>query len=93
MGTLCSAGATYSRLIPVVDTDKCTQCYKCEKECLTGIPIVAYANNNKGLVTNSECIVCGKCAEVCKFDAVKLKFIWNRRKYKNSVKSPVAGEV
>ena len=32
MGTLCAAGATYSRLIPVVDINKCTQCSKCEKE-------------------------------------------------------------
>jgi len=90
MGTLCAAGATYSRLIPVVDANKCTQCYKCETECLTAIQIVDYVNNNKGLVTNSECILCGKCLDVCKFDAIKLKFIWDRGKYKDSLKSPVA---
>jgi ferredoxin-type protein NapH len=92
MGALCSAGATYSRLIPVVDTNKCTQCHKCEKECLTGIQIIDYVNNNQGLVTNSECILCGKCLEVCKFDAIKLRFIWDRKKYRNSIKSPVANK-
>jgi ferredoxin-type protein NapH len=93
MGTLCAAGATYSRLMPVVDSNNCTQCYKCEKECLIGIQIVDYVNNNKGLVTNSECILCGKCIEVCRFDAIELKFIWNRRKYKDSIESPVANSV
>ncbi len=82
MGVMCSAGAKYSRLLSVVDTDRCTQCRKCEKECLVGIPIVDYVKNNKGLITNSECILCGKCAAVCKFDAIKLKFVWNRKKYK-----------
>lgn len=89
MGALCSVGATYSRLIPVVDTNKCTLCKKCDKECLTGIEIVNYINNNKGLVTNSECILCGKCVEVCKADAIKLKFIWNRKKYKDLTQTTV----
>ena len=85
MGTLCSAGASYSRLIPVVDISKCTLCGKCEKNCLVRIPITDYIKNNKGLVTNSECILCGKCIESCKFDAIKLKFVWNRKKYKQSI--------
>ena len=85
MGTLCSAGATYSRLIPVVDTSKCTLCGKCEENCLVRIPITDYIKNNKGLVTNSECILCGKCVESCKFDAIKLKFVWNRKKQKQSI--------
>ncbi len=93
MGTLCAVGANYSRLIPVVEPDKCTQCHKCENECLVRIPIVDYVKDNKGLVTNSECILCGKCVEVCRFDAVKLKFVWNRKKYKTRLESPVANKV
>jgi len=81
MGTLCAAGANYSRLIPVVDTEKCTMCGKCEQDCLLRIPMVDYIKNNKGLITNSECILCGKCIESCKVDAISLKFIWNRKKY------------
>lgn len=85
MGALCSAGANYSRLIPVVDIEKCTLCNKCENECLLGIPMMDYVKNNQGLITNSECILCGKCIEVCKQDAISLKFVWNRAKYKKSI--------
>jgi len=81
MGALCSAGASWSRLIPVVDINKCTSCGKCEKECLVRIPITDYIKNGNGLVTNSECIICGKCSEVCKADAIKFKFVWRRKRY------------
>ena len=81
MGVLCSAGAKYSRLIPVADTKSCTLCGKCEKECIVGIPIVDYIKNNNGLITNSECINCGKCVEACRTDTMKLKFVWNRKNY------------
>lgn len=81
MGTLCAAGANFSRLIPVVDTNKCTMCGKCEQDCILRIPMVDYIKNNKGLITNSECVLCGKCIDSCKADAVSLKFIWNRKKY------------
>ncbi|MBN1250668.1 MAG: 4Fe-4S binding protein [Bacteroidales bacterium] len=90
MGTLCSAGANYSRLIPVVDINKCTLCGKCEKDCLVRIPIIDYINNNNGLITNSECILCGKCVELCKFDAIKIKFIWNRNKYKQLITETIS---
>lgn len=79
MGTLCAAGANYSRLIPVVDKDKCNLCGRCEKVCLVRLPIVDYIKNNQGLVTNSECILCGKCIDECSKDAIKLKFVWNRK--------------
>ncbi len=85
MGALCALGASYSRLIPVVNLNECTQCRKCENVCLTGIRIVDYIQNNKGLVTNSECILCGKCVHICKYDAIKLKFVWNREKMKNKI--------
>ena len=82
MGTLCSAGANYSRLIPVADTSKCTLCGRCERDCLVRLPMLDYIKNNKGLITNSECILCGKCIEVCEANAIVLKFVWNRKKYK-----------
>ncbi len=82
MGVLCSAGARHSRLLPVVDTDKCTRCHKCEQECLLRIPIVEYVKENKGLITNSECVLCGKCTDACKTDAVKIRFVWNRNRLK-----------
>lgn len=84
MGSLCSAGAHYSRLLPVVDTKKCTLCGACERACLVRLPMVNYIKNNKGLITNSECIMCGKCIEVCEQNAIKFKFVWDRKNYKNN---------
>lgn len=92
MGGLCAAGATYSRLIPVVDTDKCNFCGKCDRDCLVKIPITQYAARNNGLVTNSECLICGKCIESCHRKAVSIKFIWNRKKHrKNQLASKTNG--
>jgi len=81
MGAMCAAGASYSRLIPVVDKSKCNNCGKCEVDCLVRIPIKDYIANNRGLVTSSECLVCGKCVESCNKKALKIKFVWNRKKY------------
>lgn len=91
MGALCAAGATYSRLIPVVDKTKCNNCGKCEADCLVRIPIKDYIANNQGLITNSECLVCGKCVESCNKKAVKIKFVWNRKDYihKSKLKSTI----
>lgn len=87
MGAICSAGATYSRLLPVIDTEKCTQCGRCNDVCLTAIPITDYIESKHGLVTNSECVICGKCVQVCKQNAIKLQFVWNRKKYVQQIKS------
>ena len=81
MGALCASGASYSRLLPVVDTEKCNMCGKCEIDCLVRIPIKDYIEDNHGLVSNSECLICGKCVEVCKPKAMKIKFVWNRKNY------------
>ncbi len=81
MGALCASGASYSRLIPVVDKSNCNSCGKCEEECLVRVPIKEYIANNKGLVTNSECLLCGKCVESCRRNAIKIKFVWNRKNY------------
>ncbi|WP_160150024.1 4Fe-4S binding protein [Parabacteroides sp. Marseille-P3160] len=81
VGFLCSLTARYSRLLPVVDTNKCIHCGHCENECLTGIPITEYIKNNSGLVTNPECVMCGKCSSVCKSYAIEYKFVWNRKRY------------
>ena len=81
MGALCAPGASISRLIPVIESEKCNLCGKCETDCLVRIPIRDYVTNNNGLVTNSECLICGKCIESCRPKALKLKFIWNRKRY------------
>jgi len=81
MGAICAGGASFSRLLPVIDPQKCNLCAKCEKDCLVRIPMVDYVKENHGLVTSSECIICGKCIESCNRDAIKIKFVWNRRSY------------
>ena len=81
IGSLCAMGAKYSRLIPVVNINNCNNCGLCEKECLVKIPILDYIKSNNGLVTNSECLNCGKCVNVCKHNAITIKFIWNRKKF------------
>ena len=81
MGALCASGSSVSRLIPVVDPQKCSLCGRCEIDCLVRIPIKEYVINNSGLVTNSECLVCGKCVESCKSKAMRIKFVWNRKRY------------
>jgi len=81
MGSMCAIGASYSRLLPVIDSNKCIHCKKCEDVCLVNIPITDYLTSNKGLVTNSECLLCGKCTEICRKNAMSIKFVWNRRDY------------
>lgn len=81
MGAICATGASYSRLIPVVDKSICNSCGKCEEECLVRIPIKDYIANKNGLVTSSECLLCGKCVQSCKRNALKIKFVWNRKGY------------
>jgi len=81
MGALCAAGSTYSRLLPVIDVSKCTQCKQCEKVCLVNIPMTEYIEKTGGLVKHSECILCGKCVDACKVDALAIKMVWNRKKF------------
>jgi ferredoxin-type protein NapH len=87
MGAICSTGASFSRLIPVVDTIKCNNCRKYDQECLVKIPIHDYILKHEGLVTNSECLICGKCVDVCSKKAISMRFIWNREKYISSESS------
>jgi len=87
MGSLSAIGSTWSRLLPVIDVDQCNGCKKCETVCLVDIPIVDYVDRKDGLVTNSECTLCGRCVDVCNKDAMSVRFVWNRKKYMEGVRS------
>lgn len=81
IGSLCAVGASYSRVIPVVDKKKCNSCKRCEGVCPVRIPITTYIDAKCGLVTNSECLVCGKCVDECKSNAITLNFVWSRKRH------------
>lgn len=81
MGSFTATGSTWSRLIPVIDTGACNQCTRCESVCLVNLPLTDYTGKRKGLVTSSECILCGRCVDICKREAIKIRFVWNRKKH------------
>ncbi len=86
MGSLSAIGSTYSRLLPVIDVNQCNLCLKCETVCLVNIPITEYVKSGNGLVTNSECLLCGKYVDACNKNALSIKFVWNRKKYCQNLK-------
>lgn len=84
MGSLSAVGAKYSRLLPLIDTNKCTLCRICETVCPVDIPIIDYVVSDNGLVTSAECLLCGKCTDICNKNAIPIKFVWNRKNHKQS---------
>ena len=81
MGSLSAIGATWSRLLPVIDINECNSCKKCESVCLVNIPMVNYLERKGGLVTNSECTLCGRTVDGCNKDALSIRFVWNRKEF------------
>lgn len=91
MGSFTAIGSTWSRLLPVIDTKACSQCGRCESVCLVNLPLMEYAQGRNGLVTSSECILCGKCVDACHKQAIKISFVWNRKKYRLQHPQPTTG--
>jgi len=85
IGSMCALGSRYSRLLPVVDTIKCNNCMKCESVCLVNIPITNYLLTRNGLVTDAECLLCGRCADACSKKAISVKFVWNRSNHEQLI--------
>jgi polyferredoxin len=57
----------------LVKTDSpCINCHRCTKDCLMGLDVEKMLASNK--MENSECILCGNCADVCRKKCIKLKF-------------------
>jgi ferredoxin-type protein NapH len=50
----------------------CVNCHRCTTNCLMGLDVEDMIMNQK--MENSECILCGNCADVCRKDCIKLKF-------------------
>ena len=86
MGSFTAIGSTWSRLIPVINTERCNHCGRCESVCLANIPLREYIDKRKGLVTSSECILCGRCVDACNKEAIRIRFVWNRKRHREQVK-------
>ena len=50
----------------------CISCKRCTNNCLMGLDVENMLKSNK--LRNSECILCGTCADVCRKECIKLKF-------------------
>ncbi len=65
----CPAGKCAALVRYEVDPDKCVGCTACARNCpvncIDGKPKAAH------VIDQSRCIKCGRCFEVCRFDAVK----------------------
>jgi len=60
----------YGRL-QIVSNDKCITCTQCSKYCQVGIDVMAFAKNMEPMDnTNSSCIQCGICIDVCPVDVL-----------------------
>jgi len=60
--------------LKLIKTDNaCISCNRCTKNCLMGLDVEHMIQNNK--MENSECILCGNCADVCRKECIKLTFI------------------
>ena len=59
--------------LKLVKTDShCINCKKCTKNCLMGLDVENMIKTNK--MENSECILCGNCADVCRKECIQIKF-------------------
>jgi ferredoxin-type protein NapH len=81
MGSLCAIGSKHSRLLVVVDPWRCKKCGLCEKDCPTDVAILQYVERSGGLVADSECLMCGRCIDSCKWNAIHVRMLWSRSAY------------
>jgi ferredoxin-type protein NapH len=59
--------------LKLVKTDNaCIDCNRCTKNCLMGLDVENMIKTNE--LDNSECILCGNCADVCRKGCIELKF-------------------
>ncbi|MCU0857296.1 MAG: NADH-quinone oxidoreductase subunit NuoF [Pontiellaceae bacterium] len=65
----CPAGKCKDLLTYSIDAEKCVGCTACARKC----PVSCISGEVKKLhvIDQSQCIKCGQCFTVCKFDAVK----------------------
>jgi NosR/NirI family nitrous oxide reductase transcriptional regulator len=63
----------YGRL-KIVSNDKCITCTQCSKYCQVGVDVMAFAKNQQPFDnSNSACIHCGICIDVCPMDVLSFE--------------------
>ena len=59
------------------DTEKCTQCKLCTKNCPMSLDVTAMVQ--KGSMENMECILCGNCVAICRQGAIATAWKWIKK--------------
>ena len=54
------------------EKDKCVNCKKCTESCPMSIDVNELVQSQN--IENTECVLCGTCADVCKQSAIRLSF-------------------
>ena len=63
----------YGRL-KIVSNDKCITCTECSKYCQVGVDVMAFAKNQQPFDnSNTACIQCGICIDVCPMDVLSFE--------------------
>ena len=79
--TICPVGTTlgiFSRFQlfgPAIDSDKCTGCKSCERQCKASCIDIEHKK-----IDYSRCVDCFECIDDCKFGAMRFGNTWKARK-------------
>jgi ferredoxin-type protein NapH len=68
----------YPSLHLEAESDKCTQCKRCSKECVMGLEVHELVES--GDMYHTDCILCGSCVATCKQDVINYAWKWNKQR-------------
>jgi polyferredoxin len=77
VGTTLSFFSRFAMFRPVIDTEKCKHCKACEHHCKASCIAIG---KESAQIDYSRCVDCFDCIGACKFDALKYKFAWGKKK-------------
>ncbi|NLO90755.1 MAG: NADH-quinone oxidoreductase subunit NuoF [Elusimicrobia bacterium] len=67
----CSTGKCRALSVYTINTAACKRCFMCQKNCPVGA--ISGDREHGFSIDQEKCIKCGRCFEVCKFNAVEKK--------------------
>ncbi len=91
LGAILTITSRFSLLKMRPDSDACIACGKCSQPEICSMNMISSVNPYTDVPTieSSECIICHRCANICRYSAIRLSFL-NKRKSK-SYKTQSAG--